>query len=327
MTFPTERPRRLRSTAALRQLVAETTLSLDDLVAPLFVAEGLSEPKAISSLPGQFQHTVPSLLAEVRELYHRGVRSLILFGVPNSKDELGTGAYDANGIAQVALREIRSEFGDSMVIMSDLCLDEYTSHGHCGVVKADGTVDNDATLELYVRTALAQVEAGAHVVAPSGMMDGQVGAIRQGLDVAGHLDTVILAYAAKYASGLYGPFREAVGVEIAGGGNRKTYQQDPANRRESLREARADVEQGADIIMVKPAMTYLDVVSDLRRELDVPLCAYHVSGEYAMIKAAAANGWIDGEVVALEQLLAVRRAGADFVLTYFAKEIAEVLQR
>ncbi|MEI6735361.1 MAG: porphobilinogen synthase [Actinomycetes bacterium] len=327
MTFPTERPRRLRSTAALRQLVAETTLSLDDLVAPLFVAEGLSEPKAISSLPGQFQHTVPSLLAEVRELYHRGVRSLILFGVPNSKDELGTGAYDANGIAQVALREIRSEFGDSMVIMSDLCLDEYTSHGHCGVVKADGTVDNDATLELYVRTALAQVEAGAHVVAPSGMMDGQVGAIRQGLDGAGHLDTVILAYAAKYASGLYGPFREAVGVEIAGGGNRKTYQQDPANRRESLREARADVEQGADIIMVKPAMTYLDVVSDLRRELDVPLCAYHVSGEYAMIKAAAANGWIDGEVVALEQLLAVRRAGADFVLTYFAKEIAEVLQR
>ena len=327
MAFPTERPRRLRSTAALRQLVAETTLSLDDLVAPLFVAEGLSEPKAISSLPGQFQHTVPSLLAEVREIYHRGVRSLILFGVPNSKDELGSGAYDANGIAQVALREIRGEFGDSMVIMSDLCLDEYTSHGHCGVVKADGTVDNDATLELYVRTALAQVEAGAHVVAPSGMMDGQVGAIRQGLDGAGHLDTVILAYAAKYASGLYGPFREAVGVEIAGGGNRKTYQQDPANRRESLREARADVEQGADIIMVKPAITYLDVVSDLRRELDVPLCAYHVSGEYAMIKAAAANGWIDGEVVALEQLLAVRRAGADFVLTYFAKEIAEVLQR
>ncbi len=327
MAFPTERPRRLRSTAALRQLVAETTLSLDDLVAPLFVAEGLSEPKAISSLPGQFQHTVPSLLAEVRELYQRGVRSLILFGVPQAKDELGSGAYDPNGIAQVALREIRGEFGDSMVIMSDLCLDEYTSHGHCGVVKADGTVDNDATLELYERTALAQVEAGAHVVAPSGMMDGQVGAIRQGLDGAGYLDTVILAYAAKYASGLYGPFREAVGVEIAGGGNRKTYQQDPANRRESLREARADVEQGADIIMVKPAMTYLDVLSDLRRELDVPLCAYHVSGEYAMIKAAAANGWIDGEVVALEQLLAVRRAGADFVLTYFAKEIAEVLQR
>ncbi|NBV26739.1 MAG: porphobilinogen synthase, partial [Actinobacteria bacterium] len=293
MTFPTERPRRLRSTAALRQLVAETTLSLDDLVAPLFVAEGLSEPKAISSLPGQFQHTVPSLLAEVRELYHRGVRSLILFGVPNSKDELGSGAYDANGIAQVALREIRSEFGDSMVIMSDLCLDEYTSHGHCGVVKADGTVDNDATLELYVRTALAQVEAGAHVVAPSGMMDGQVGAIRQGLDRAGYLDTVILAYAAKYASGLYGPFREAVGVEIANGGNRKTYQQDPANRREALREARADVEQGADIIMVKPAGAYLDIIREVRGVTTKPIAAYQVSGEYSQIHAAARLGWLD----------------------------------
>lgn len=327
MAFPTERPRRLRSTAALRQLVSETTLTLDDLVAPLFVAEGLSSPKPITSLPGQFQHTLETLLVEVRELFARGIRSLILFGVPSTKDELGSGAFDPNGIAQVALRAIRSEFGDSMVIMSDLCLDEYTSHGHCGVLRVDGTVDNDATLDLYVRAALAQSEAGAHVVAPSGMMDGQVGAIRQGLDGAGYLDTVILAYAAKYASGLYGPFREAVGVEIAGGGNRKTYQQDPANRREALREARADVEQGADIIMVKPAMTYLDIVSDLRRELDVPLCAYHVSGEYAMIKAAAANGWIDGDVVALEQLLAVRRAGADFVLTYFAKEIAEVLQR
>ncbi len=327
MAFPTERPRRLRSTAALRQLVSETTLSLDDLVAPLFVADGLDAKKPIASLPGQFQHTLETLLVEIRELYARGIRSLILFGVPSTKDEIGSGAFDPKGIAQVALRAIRSEFGDSMVIMSDLCLDEYTSHGHCGVLKSDGTVDNDATLELYVRAALAQSEAGAHVVAPSGMMDGQVGAIRQGLDGAGHLDTVILAYAAKYASGLYGPFREAVGVEISGGGNRKTYQQDPANRREALREARADVEQGADIIMVKPAMTYLDIVSDLRRELDVPLCAYHVSGEYAMIKAAAANGWIDGEAVALEQLLAVRRAGADFVLTYFAKEIAEVLQR
>jgi porphobilinogen synthase len=201
--------------------------------------------------------------------------------------------------------------------MADLCLDEYTSHGHCGVVTADGYVDNDATLELYERAAIAQATAGAHVTAPSGMMDGQVGAIRRGLDSAGHHETIILAYAAKYASALYGPFREAVGVEIAGGGDRKTYQQDPANRREALREARSDVEQGADIIMVKPAMTYLDVVSDLRRELDVPLCAYHVSGEYAMVHAAAANGWIDG--------LAVRRAGADFVLTYFAKDLAETL--
>lgn len=325
MPFPVERPRRLRRTSALRQLVAETTLSSDDLVAPLFVAEGRSAPQPISSLPGQVQHTLESLRREVRELVARDVRSVILFGVPETKDEFGSGAYDDNGIAQVALRMLRDEFGDDIVLMADLCLDEYTSHGHCGIVKADGSVDNDATLELYARAAIAQAKAGAHVTAPSGMMDGQVGAIRSGLDSAGFLDTVILAYAAKYASALYGPFREAVGVEIAGGGNRKTYQQDPANRRESLREAREDVAQGADIIMVKPAMTYLDVVSDLRRELDVPLCAYHVSGEYAMIKAAAANGWIDGQAVALEQLLAVRRAGADFVLTYFAKEIAEIL--
>ena len=325
MAFPEERPRRLRRTSALRQLVAETSLSTDDLVAPLFVAEGRREPQPISSLPGQMQHTLDSLRAEVHELVARDVRSVILFGVPETKDELGSGAYDENGIAQVALRMLRDEFGDDIVLMADLCLDEYTSHGHCGIVKGDGTVDNDATLELYARAAIAQARAGAHVTAPSGMMDGQVGSIRAGLDSAGFTDTVILAYAAKYASALYGPFREAVGVEIAGGGNRKTYQQDPANRRESLREAREDVAQGADIIMVKPAMTYLDVVSDLRRELDVPLCAYHVSGEYAMIKAAAANGWIDGRAVALEQLLAVRRAGADFVLTYFAKEIAEIL--
>ena len=325
MAFPEERPRRLRRTSALRQLVAETSLSTDDLVAPLFVAEGRREPQPISSLPGQMQHTLDSLRAEVHELVARDVRSVILFGVPETKDELGSGAYDENGIAQVALRMLRDEFGDDIVLMADLCLDEYTSHGHCGIVKGDGTVDNDATLELYARAAVAQATAGAHVTAPSGMMDGQVGSIRAGLDSAGFTDTVILAYAAKYASALYGPFREAVGVEIAGGGNRKTYQQDPANRRESLREAREDVAQGADIIMVKPAMTYLDVVSDLRRELDVPLCAYHVSGEYTMIKAAAANGWIDGRAVALEQLLAVRRAGADFVLTYFAKEIAEIL--
>lgn len=325
MPFPAERPRRLRRTSALRQLVAETNLSPDDLVAPLFVAEGRSEPQPISSLPGHAQHTLDSLRHEVRELVARNVRSVILFGVPEQKDEFGSGAYDDNGIAQVALRMLRDEFGDEIVLMADLCLDEYTSHGHCGILTSDGTVDNDATLELYARAAVAQAKAGAHITAPSGMMDGQVGAIRSGLDGAGYLDTVILAYAAKYASALYGPFREAVGVEIAGGGNRKSYQQDPANRRESLREAREDVAQGADIIMVKPAMTYLDVVSDLRRELDVPLCAYHVSGEYAMIKAAASNGWIDGQAVALEQLLAVRRAGADFVLTYFAKEIAEIL--
>jgi porphobilinogen synthase len=227
----------------------------------------------------------------------------------------------------VALRSLRDEFGDDLVLMADLCLDEYTSHGHCGVIRSDGTVDNDATLELYGRTAIVQAEAGAAVVAPSGMMDGQVGAIRDALDGSGFEETVILAYAAKYASGLYGPFRDAVEVEIADGGDRRAYQQDSRNRREALREARADVEQGADIVMVKPAMTYLDVVADLRRELDVPISAYHVSGEYAMVKAAAANGWIDGAAVALEQLTAVRRAGADFVLTYFAREVAEELGR
>ena len=325
MAFPDERPRRLRRTSALRRLVAETTLTPDDLVAPLFVAEGRRDPQPITSLPGHFQHTVDSLRREVRELVAREVRSVILFGVPATKDELGSGAYDDNGIVQVALRALRDEFGDDIVLMADLCLDEYTSHGHCGVVTADGYVDNDATLELYERAAIAQATAGAHVTEPSGMMERQGGAIRRGLDGAGHHETIILAYAAKYASALYGPFREAVGVEIAGGGDRKTYQQDPANRREALREARSDVEQGADIIMVKPAMTYLDVVSDLRRELDVPLCAYHVSGEYAMVHAAAANGWIDGPAVAREQLLAVRRAGADFVLTYFAKDLAETL--
>ena len=325
--FPTERPRRLRRTRALRQLVAETNLVPHDFVAPLFVAEGLDRPHPIASLPGHFQHTVSSLRDEVRALHQAGVGGIILFGVPSSKDDLGSGAWDRDGIAQVALRSLRDEFDDDLVLMADLCLDEYTSHGHCGVMRVDGSVDNDATLELYARVALAQAEAGASVVAPSGMMDGQVGAIREALDGAGYEETIILAYAAKYASGLYGPFREAVGVEIKGGGDRKGYQQDSRNRREALREARADVSQGADIIMVKPAMTYLDIVSDLRRELDVPLCAYHVSGEYAMVKAAAANGWIDGLAVAVEQLTAVRRAGADFVVTYFAREVAEELGR
>ncbi len=325
--FPAERPRRLRRTPALRRLVAETTLSPVDFVAPLFVAEGRDEPRAISALPGHFQHTLSSLHEEVRALHAAGVGGVILFGVPEEKDEFGSGAWDPRGIAQVALRSLRDEFGDDLVVMADLCLDEYTSHGHCGVLRSDGTVDNDATLELYGRTAVAQAEAGAAVVAPSGMMDGQVGAIRTALDDAGFEEIIIMAYAAKYASGLYGPFREAVGVEIANGGDRHGYQQDSRNRREALREARADVEQGADIVMVKPAMTYLDIVSDLRAELDVPLCAYHVSGEYAMVKAAGANGWIDEKAVAIEQLTAVRRAGADFVLTYFAREIAEELGR
>jgi porphobilinogen synthase len=325
--FPAERPRRLRRTAALRRLIAETTLAPEDLVAPLFVAESLRDPRPIASMPGQFQHTRSSLHDEVRALQRCGVGGVILFGVPSAKDDLGSGAYDPEGIVQVTLRSLRDEFGDDLVLMADLCLDEYTSHGHCGVVRSDGTVDNDATLELYGRIAIVQAEAGAAVVAPSGMMDGQVGAIRDALDGSGFEETVILAYAAKYASGLYGPFRDAVEVEIADGGDRRAYQQDSRNRREALREARADVQQGADIVMVKPAMTYLDVVADLRRELDVPISAYHVSGEYAMVKAAAANGWIDGAAVALEQLTAVRRAGADFVLTYFAREVAEELGR
>jgi porphobilinogen synthase len=325
--FPTERPRRLRRTAALRRLVAETTLSPDDLVAPLFVLEGASAPRPITSLPGHAQHSLESLHDEVRALARAGVGGVILFGVPEVKDEIGSGAFDENGIVQVALRSLRDEFGDDLVVMADLCLDEYTTHGHCGVVRADGTVDNDATLELYAQAAIAQADAGAQVVAPSGMMDGQVGAIRRALDATGHVDTVILAYAAKYASALYGPFREAVAVEIADGGDRRAYQQDHRNRREALREARADVAEGADIVMVKPAMSYLDVVADLRAELDVPVCAYHVSGEYAMVKAAGANGWIDERQVAIEQLTAVRRAGADFVLTYFAREVAEELGR
>ena len=302
-------------------------MAAGDLVAPLFVAEGLNEPRPISSLPGHYQHTIDSLVLEVHAQARAGVGGVILFGVPSAKDEIGSGAWDPDGIAQRALAKLDDEFGDDLVLMSDLCLDEYTSHGHCGVLTADGAVDNDATLELYGRVAVAQARAGAAIVAPSGMMDGQVGAIRRALDAEGFVDTIILAYSAKYASGLYGPFRDAVGVEITGGGDRKGYQQDPRNRREALREARADVAEGADMVMVKPAMTYLDVVSDLRRELDVPLCAYHVSGEYAMIKAAAANGWIDGTAVALEQLGAIRRAGADFVLTYFAREIAEELGR
>jgi porphobilinogen synthase len=323
--FPVDRPRRLRRTAALRRLVAETTLSASDLVAPLFVGEGLESPRPILSVPGHVQHTRESLREEVGALVRAGVGGVILFGVPSTKDEVGSGAYDPNGIVQVALADLRDAYGDDIVLMADLCLDEYTSHGHCGVLDARGDVDNDATLDLYARAALAQANAGAAVVAPSGMMDGQVGAIRSALDAAGHLDTVILAYTAKYASGLYGPFREAVNVEIAGGGDRRGYQQDYRNLRESLREARLDLEEGADMLMVKPAMTYLDVLSDFASEFDVPLAAYHVSGEYAMVKAAAERGWIDGAAVALEQLTAIKRAGAQIVLTYFAREVAEAL--
>lgn len=323
MTAPMARPRRLRRSAAVRRLVAETTLRVDDLVAPLFVREQITEPQPIASLPGVVQHTRESLRKEVAELADLGIPAVILFGVPARKDEVGSGAWDPDGIVQVALRDLRDDLGDRVVLMADCCLDEYTSHGHCGVLTADGQVDNDATIELYAKAAVAQADAGAHVVAPSGMMDGQVAAIRAALDGAGHPDTAILAYSAKYASALYGPFRDAVDVCIAGGGDRKGYQQDWRNAREALLEVRLDLEQGADMVMVKPALSYLDVITRVRAITEVPVAAYHVSGEYSMVKAAAANGWIDGPAVALEQLTAVKRAGADIILTYFARELAE----
>ena len=323
--FPARRLRRLRRTAALRRLVAEARLGVDDLVAPLFVREGTDVPVPIGSMPGEMQHTLDSLVVEAKRLVALGLPGLILFGVPARKDAQGSGAWDPGGVVQVALRAVRDAVGEELVLMADLCLDEYTDHGHCGVLGPDGDVLNDATLELYQRVALAQAEAGADVVAPSGMMDGQVGAIRAALDGAGHDRVAVLAYAAKYASALYGPFRDAVDVRIAGGGDRRAYQQDPRNSREALAEIALDVAEGADIVMVKPAMTSLDVLGAARHVVDVPLAAYHVSGEFAMVKAAAAAGWIDGPAVALEQLTVIKRAGADFVLTYFAAEVAEAL--
>jgi porphobilinogen synthase len=321
--FPTHRPRRLRRTPAIRDLVAETNVAVNDLIAPLFVREGIDSPIEIGSLPGVYQDTVESLRKGVVELASMGVRAIMLFGVPAHKDEVGSGAFDPDGIVQVALRELRTEVGDDVVLMADLCVDEYTSHGHCGIVGNDGSVDNDATLAIYARAALAQAEAGADVVAPSGMMDGQVGAIRAALDANGFEHVAILGYSAKYASALYGPFRDAVDVTIVGGGDRKGYQQDWRNAREALVEVRADLAQGADMVMVKPALAYLDVISAVRREVDVPLAAYHVSGEYSMLKAAAANGWIDHDAVALEHLTAIKRAGADLILTYLSRWFAE----
>jgi porphobilinogen synthase len=326
VSFPVSRPRRLRRTAALRRLVAETRLSVDDLVAPLFVREGIDEPQPVASLPGVVQHTRASLRAEVTALRDLGVPAVILFGIPEVKDATGSEAWNPDGVVQVALRDLRDEVGDEMVLMADLCVDEYTDHGHCGVLDGHGSVDNDATLELYARAAVAQAGAGADVTAPSGMMDGQVAAIRGALDDSGHLDTVILAYSAKYASALYGPFRDAVDVQIVGGGDRRGYQQDPPNAREAIVEIMADIDQGADMVMVKPALSYLDVIAEARAVVDVPLAAYHVSGEYAMVQAAAANGWLDGDAVGMEHLLSIRRAGADFILTYLARRAAEILQ-
>ena len=311
----------------MRRLVAEARLSVDDLVAPLFVREGIDDPQPVDSLPGVVQHTRASLRAEVAALRDLGVPAVILFGIPKSKDAVGSEAWNPDGIVQVALRDLRDEVGDDMVLMADLCVDEYTDHGHCGVLDGNGSVDNDATLELYARAAVAQADAGVSVTAPSGMMDGQVDAIRTALDDAGHQQTAILAYAAKYASALYGPFRDAVDVEIADGGDRKGYQQDPANAREAMVEVLGDVEQGADMVMVKPALAYLDVIAETRATVDVPVAAYHVSGEYAMVQAAAANGWLDGDAVGMEHLLSIRRAGADFILTYLARRAAEILGR
>ena len=309
----------------MRRLVAKTVLGVDDLVAPLFVREGIDEPQPIASLPGVVQHTRESLRKEVAELQQLGVPALILFGVPAHKDAEGSGASDPDGIVQLALRDVRDEVGDDMVVMADLCLDEYTDHGHCGLLTPRGEVDNDATLERYAEVAIAQAEAGADIVAPSGMMDGQVLAIRDALDEESFEQVAILAYAAKYASALYGPFRDAVDVSIADGGDRKAYQQDFRNAREALEELRADVGEGADLVMVKPALAYLDIIVRARAELDVPIAAYHVSGEYAMVKAAGERGWIDAEAVALEHITAIKRAGADLILTYFARDLAEAL--
>jgi porphobilinogen synthase len=318
--FPSHRPRRLRTTAAMRGLVGETTVRPNQLVLPMFVKEGATEPVPIATMPGVVQHTRDSLRKAAVEAVQAGVGGLMLFGVPQTRDATGSGGIDPDGVLNVALRDLRAELGDETVLMSDLCLDEFTDHGHCGVLAADGTVDNDATLRLYGEMALAQAEAGAHLLGPSGMMDGQVGAVREVLDRAGHQNTGILAYSVKYSSAFYGPFRDA--VESALVGDRKTYQQDPGNVREALREVRLDLDEGADLVMVKPAMMYLDVIRAVAEISDVPVAAYQISGEYAMIEAAAASGWLDRRAAVLETLTAIRRAGAEVVLTYWAAEAA-----
>jgi porphobilinogen synthase len=324
MTFPQSRPRRLRRTPALRELIRETDLSPRHLIAPLFVKEGISEPLPIPSMPGQFQHTLESLRKEAREIASKGVLAFVLFGVPTRKDPEGSEAWNPEGIGQRGLSALREELGDDHVLIADLCLDEYTDHGHCGVLAEDGSVDNDRTLELYQRIALAQAAAGADMVAPSGMMDGQVRAIRASLDEANFDSTGILAYAAKFASSFYGPFRDA--AECAPQfGDRAGYQMDPPNSDEAIREIKTDIEEGADIVMVKPALPYLDVIRRAKTETNFPLAAYNVSGEYAMVKAAAQNGWIDGRRATLEVLTSIRRAGADLILTYHAKEAADWL--
>ena len=324
MTYPEIRPRRLRRTAALRRAVAETRVQPAELVLPLFVKEGLTEPRPISSLPGVVQHSRESLRKVAAEAVAAGIGGIMLFGVPEKRDATGSGATSPDGILNVALRDVVAEVGDDTVVMGDLCLDEFTSHGHCGVLAPDGTVDNDATLKRYELMALAQASAGAHVLGLSGMMDGQVAAVRRALDAAGHDNTIILAYAAKYASSFYGPFREAVESTLVG--DRKTYQQDPSNTREALREVALDVAEGADIIMVKPALPYLDIVAKVAATVDVPVAAYQVSGEYAMVEAAAANGWLDRDRTIVETLTSIRRAGAQMILTYWALDAVPLLR-
>ncbi|MFD8481314.1 porphobilinogen synthase [Kitasatospora sp. NPDC059673] len=322
--FPSVRPRRLRSTPAMRRLVAETRLHPAELILPAFVREGITEPKPITSMPGVVQHTRDTLRRAAVEAAEAGLGGIMLFGVPEVQDAVGSEGTNPDGILQVAIRDVVSEVGDALVVMSDLCLDEYTDHGHCGVLAEDGSVDNDATLERYAEMAVVQAEAGVHLVGPSGMMDGQVGFIRRALDDAGYQDTGILAYTAKYASAFFGPFREAVGSSL--NGDRKTYQQDPANARESLRELEQDLAEGADMVMVKPAMAYLDILRQIADASPVPVSAYQVSGEYSMVEAAAANGWIDRERTILETLTSIRRAGAEQILTYWATEAARLLR-
>lgn len=327
---PDRRPRRLRQNAAIRELVSETSLRPADLILPMFIGAGLTEPREITSMPGVHQHTTDSLLRAAHEALDAGVRCIDVFGVPRDEDKDATGSesWNPDGVLNSALAALRREFGDDLLIMADTCLDEFTDHGHCGVVGTDrygnAVVDNDATLPLYQQMAVAQARAGAHLVSPSGMMDGQILAIRDALDAEGFQDVSIMAYSAKYASAFFGPFREAVGSSLQG--DRRTYQQDPANIRESLLEAQLDIEEGADFVMVKPAMPYLDVLAAVAEFSPVPVAAYQVSGEYAMLQAAASNGWLDLEAVMMESLLGIKRAGADQILTYFATDAAKLLR-
>lgn len=324
-SFPGTRPRRLRTIPAMRRMVAETRLHPADLVLPAFVREGISEPVAVGAMPGVYQHTRDTLKKAAVEAVEAGVSGIMLYGVPEEakKDGLGTAGTDPDGILQVALRDVRAEVGDDLIVMSDLCLDEFTDHGHCGVLDEQGRVDNDATLERYAEMAQVQADAGAHVLGPSGMMDGQIGVVRDALDQTGHEDVAMLAYTAKYSSAFYGPFREAVGSSLRG--DRKTYQQDPANSRESLRELALDLEEGADMVMVKPAGPYLDILAKVAASVDVPVAAYQISGEYAMIEAAAERGWIDRDRAIMESLTGIKRAGAQMILTYWATEVARKL--